>query len=205
MVTGLVLMALLAPRSGSPEDRFWKWFSANSPRLLAIRSGDEPVAGELAAELAQVHPDLTWEVGPPAAQRELVISAGGIVGAFPAVKALVAARPSLVGWKVIAFRPRRDPSFSVRLGSYELKPDDVWFAAEADGQKVGLTVYVMGYEEGNLAAQQAVFLLLDNALGEYEVETRVGFIELRPAPIDPRKAGLRPFKDLPSIIGPANE
>jgi hypothetical protein len=154
MITGLVLMALLAPRSGSPEDRFWKWFSANSQRLLAIRSGDEPVAGELAAELAKVHPELTWEVGPSAEQRELAIGAGGIVRAFPAVKALVTARPSLVGWKVIAFRPRRDPSFSVRLGSYELKPNDVWFVAEADGQEVGLTVYVMGYEEGNSAAQQ---------------------------------------------------
>jgi hypothetical protein len=200
MVTGTLaaLLSLVAPTQA--EQQFWRWFVTNSPRVRSIRSGHEPIAGELAAQLTKVHRDLTWEVGPPAAERELVISAAGLKEAFPAVKSLVAAKPPLPGWKIIAFRPRRTPSLTVQYGSYELDPASVWFRAEPDGGKVGLTVFVQGYVEDDQAAGQAVFLLLDNALGEYDVETRVGFIQIKPLAPEPAKKGLRPFLELPAAV-----
>jgi len=200
------LLAVLAP--SAPEQQFWAWFVGNESRVRTIASGHEPIAEELAAQLSKVHPDLTWEVGPPAKERELIISAGGIKEAFPAVKALVAAKPPLSGSRIIAFRPRRAPSFTVELGSRKFDPASMWFRADPDHGKVGITVFVPGYVEGDDAAGQAVYLLLDNALGEYDVETRVGFIDIKAVPNAPERQGLQPFVKLPAAVdgsqGPAH-
>lgn len=56
---------------------------------------------------------------------------------------------------------------------------------------------VKGYsEEDRKTIGGAGFLLLDNALGEYAVETQVGFIEWRPLPDNPAAIGLRPFRTI---------
>jgi hypothetical protein len=43
----------------------------------------------------------------------------------------------------------------------------------------------------------ASFLLLDNALGEYDVEMKTGFIERHALPQEPEQRGLKPFNELP--------
>lgn len=53
-----------------------------------------------------------------------------------------------------------------------------------------------GYDEANRDTYAGIaFLLLDQALGEYDVETRVGFIDVR-AP-SPGLARLRSLQDSP--------
>jgi hypothetical protein len=198
----LRILALLAPAASvSPEASFWEWFLANTQRLQTIHTGHEPVAEELARQLQRINGDLTWEVSTAnESPRELVISAGGIRAAFPSVQKLVAAQPFLPGWKIVAFRPRRNAALSVSFGSYELKPSAVWFSSEPDGQKLGLTLFIPGFVEGDNTATQAAYLLLDGALGEYDVETKVGFIQLKRAPPDPAKQGLKPFAQLPAVV-----
>jgi hypothetical protein len=44
------------------------------------------------------------------------------------------------------------------------------------------------------------FLLLDGALGEYDVETKLGSIEFEPMPAEDRRDGLRPFRELPAVV-----
>lgn len=162
----------------APEQQFWQWFEDNEAALLAVESGGEPVCASLARMLHAVHPDLAWEIGPRAPRRELVISAGGNRRAFPAVEALAAAAPPLPRWTVVRFRPPRDPRGTIALGGLEVCSDDVRVRAERDGGKVGLTVRMEGYRgTPEHLFEQIGFLFLDRALGEYVLETRIGFID----------------------------
>ena len=55
----------------------------------------------------------------------------------------------------------------------------VQFLAEPDGARTGLTISVPGYKATPTKIyEKATYLLLDRMLGEYAVETGVGFIEI---------------------------
>jgi hypothetical protein len=130
--------------------------------------------------MQKVHPSLTFEFGPvQAGKREFIISADGIREAFPKVEGLFAAAPPLPKWTVIKFRPRRDP-FDLEYGGISVKANAVSILMQADGARAGLTVLIPGYTEAQRKTYVGIaYLLLDQALGEYDVETRVGFIEVK--------------------------
>jgi hypothetical protein len=46
----------------------------------------------------------------------------------------------------------------------------------------------------------AILIALDTALGEFDVETKIGRIDLKPAPRNPLKVGLKPFHELPAFV-----
>jgi hypothetical protein len=170
----------------SLEERFWQWFTKNEPLLLSFDATQVPererIFDSLSKELARIDADLTFEFGPPVSPREFVISAGGIKRAFPAVSALVAAAPRLERWKVIAFRPRRPGTLSdIELGGVKINADDVQLSLVTNGTTPGILLFLPGYDDAVLAYKQIGYLLLDMALGEFDVETKVGLIEmLRP-------------------------
>lgn len=163
----------------SPESEFWAWFKSEEPKLFAWESDQERVFDSVGAAMHRVNPDLTFEFGPvEAGKREFVISAGGIQSAFPAVESLYRAAPSLPRWTWIKFRPRRSMSFDVSMEGKTVKPDDVRFTMVKDGEKVGITLYFRDFSESErMTFAQIGYLFLDQALGEYAVETQVGFIE----------------------------
>ncbi len=178
------------------QQKFWAWFGRNTERLFHFESDQEAIFDELGAALEKVHVGLTFEVGPVQdGKREFIVSADGIRELFPAVRALVAAAPDLPQWVIIPFRPPKDLSFSIDMGGTTLLPTDIWFSAEPDGERVGLHLFIRGLNEANSdLLGGASFILLDNALGEYVVETRVGFIERLPLPDEPQAFGLQPFE-----------
>lgn len=187
--------------SESSEQHFWSWFAANSARLLAFEQDQERVFAELGAALARVAPGLTFEFGPAGPMREFVVSADGQRALFPAVQVLVAAAPALPGWEIKAFRQPKGTDLTIGYGELELSPEQIWFRAEPHGERTGLTLYVRGLERLDADfVRQASFLLLDAALGEYTVETRIGYIAWAAAPPDPAGAGLRSFHDLPQTV-----
>ncbi len=159
--------------------RFWRWFEDNEERVFTFERHRERVFDALAQRLAAVHPDLTFEIGPVQnGTRELVVSAGGIRAAFSAVSSLVAAAPGLPRWRITALRPRRSPLNDLTFGDVSIRADEVRFVAEPDGDRIGLTLLLPGYQETpDKIFEQMGYLFLDEALGEHDVETRVGFIE----------------------------
>ena len=184
-------------------ERFWEWFQRNSERLGHFEADPESLFAELSGELARVHKGLTFEIGPEeAGRREFVISADGIRQVFPAVERLVAAAPPLPGWAVVAFRQPKSLDVSIQIGDYQLGAEDVWFSAAPEGNRTALRLYVRGYTaENRKLLGQAAFLLLDSALGEYVVETRVGAIAFNPLPADPAAAGLQPLASIREVVG----
>lgn len=167
------------------ERTFWDWFQRNETRLFLL-DGDsnerDAVLGDLSQALAAVSQDLTFEIGPGAeGRREFVLSAGGIKAAFPAVEALAHAGPELARWSIVKFRPRRNPVMRLTYGDKTVDPEDVDCCVLSNGEELGLYVFFHGYsEEQRSRWGQIGYLLLDEALGEYDVEMKVGLIDFLP-------------------------
>jgi hypothetical protein len=161
------------------EVAFWGWFARNEPRLFEFERDQDRVFDDLMAALARVHRDLTFEFGPVTdGARELVVSAGGMRAAFPAVERLVAAAPSFPRWRITKFRGRLPVAGRIHLGDLRVDARDVWVTPRRDGARWRLTVHLPGYEPTpEHRYEQIGYLWLDHALGEYDVETKIGSIE----------------------------
>jgi hypothetical protein len=184
--------------SSSKEAAFWKWFVANEARLFAFEKDQDAIFDELAREMHRVNTDLTFEFSPVENdRREFVISAGGIRKSFPAVEALFSSAPKLARWEWIKYRPRRFQIHDVLFGGTTVKADEVRYLMAKDGEKVGIVLFFDGYSEEEKSVYANIgYLLLDQALGEFSIETQVGFIEFH-AQDSEYFAQSRPLDELP--------
>jgi hypothetical protein len=165
----------------APELEFWSWFEKNQNMLFHFENDQDRIFDKLSSAISKVHADLTFEFGPiDNGSREFVISADGLKDAFPAVEKLFLSAPELPLWKFIKFRPRRDV-MTIQMGDVKLDPSDLLVTVEPDGGKAGLTVFVKNYDEAlKNKLLHVVFIMLDQAIGEYDMETKVGFVESKP-------------------------
>jgi hypothetical protein len=68
----------------------------------------------------------------------------------------------------------------MNVGGKKVRADDVRYLLAQDGDKVGIVLFFDGYNEREKGTfDQMGYLFLDEALGEYAVETQVGFIEFQ--------------------------
>jgi hypothetical protein len=192
----------LLSRNREPREQvFWRWFAENSAAYMQFEPGaanQETVLNQLGKQLERVDRHLKFEIGlkPDGQGRELVISADGRQEAFPAVQALVAAAPPLPDWQITAFRQRQNlDDVMLQIDGVDYSPDSLWFHLRPEGGVIGVELYLEGVSDPtSQAALMVCFLMLDIALGEYDVETRVGTIEPRCAPPQPEVQGLKPFR-----------
>lgn len=168
--------------SNTKEAVFWKWFQKNDDRLFSFEKDRDKVFGDLNDAMEKVHPNLTFEFGPilKDGRREFAISAGGIKAAFPAVEALYTAAPKMQRWILVKFRPRRMPINDLDYADKKVRAQDVYCLLLKDDnpEKVGVMIFLDGYKE---EAKKSVwgqigYLFLDEALGEYDMETKVGAV-----------------------------
>jgi len=69
----------------------------------------------------------------------------------------------------------------VNYGGVTVKARSVVVALESAAPKANLTIFIPGYSRTAYQTYMPIaFLLLDHALGEYDVETRVENIEIKP-------------------------
>jgi len=193
-------LAFFSRRSQTtPEQEFWKWFQSNEPSLFDFEKNQERIFDRILKELHRVNPDLTFEFGPKLnGRREFVISADGIKTAFPKVESLYASAPSLPRWTFIKFRQRRAPS-DVNYGGVSVKTTSVLVQLQPAGSKADVVIFIPGYTSAAYPTYAPiVFLLLDQALGEYDVEMHVGKIEIRPVSEAP--AGALSLDALPKVF-----
>jgi len=177
----MAIFSLKSAFGATPEQGFWKWFQKNENSIFNFEQDQENTFNKLAVNMSKVNEDLTFEFGPinDAGKREFVISAGGIKAAFPSVESLHSAAPNLEKWIFIKYRSRRVPLNDLEFSGVSVAVDDVHYKMYKDGHKVGIIIFIEGQNEeqadlyGNIG-----YLFLDEALGEYDVETKVGFIEI---------------------------
>ena len=171
--------------------------------MFRFEDDQERVFAQLDHQLKRVAQGLTFEFGPESdGRREFIISADGDKRFFPAVRRLAACAPHFQEWIIIPFRPPKDLQNyrSVRIDDIHLSVDDVWFSYVESDAKIDLEMFIRDLNAANredLGA--AAFLLLDIALGEYVVETRVGGIAWHPLPAEPHAEGLLPLERIVDV------
>lgn len=160
---------------------FWDYFEKQSNRIYEFEKENDKqrLLDEIQSKIELVNSSLTYSIGPlKDGKREFIISADGIQSAFPAVKELVEDAVKDDRFRIIAFRPRTDLT-EVRIGNITLKYDQVYFKWERGSKdKLDVSIYIKGYKEINNDIESAVFVLLDNSIGEYDVETKIGGIHI---------------------------
>lgn len=184
----------------SPEKKFWDWFSENRENFT---SHDSSVLKPLAEKIHSIHPDLTFEFSlPKGGEREFVISADGIRGTIPAVEKLCAAAPDIVGWTIKKYRQRgQSDDIELQFGEIKFDSSDFYVTLHRDGSSVGLTVFVRDTNRFSKEGQYqgAAWIFLDNAIGEYDMMTKVGFVEFADGSVEselPKYA----LRDLPQAF-----
>jgi hypothetical protein len=188
---------------GSKYDEFWKWFAAHESEIFHFERKREKVFDKLASRLCRVHPDLVFEFSSVSeGRREFVVSAGGIESVFPEVTALVRAAPAFPRWQVTAFRQRQDIP-EIRCGNKALNRDAVFFDYIPAGDKIDLLLFMPGFAEssadGVTGLKTIGYLLLDTAVGEYDVETKIAGIQFVDASAYPDRRRI-PLRDLPQVV-----
>lgn len=173
-------MAFFSFSAKTKEEKFWNWFCKNSKMIFNFESNQEVVFDKIQEELQKVNPNLAFEISSvKEAKREFVISADGIIEAFPAVENLYKAKPDLPEWTFIKFRPRRKVENSIRIANKEIFPKDIkfMFIDDEDKSKIGIVLFCKGYNESEHDLyNQIAFLFLDECLGEFDTETYIGRI-----------------------------
>ena len=181
------------------QEEFWNWFIEHESEQYDFEDRDrEKTFDQLASVLQKVDPDLTFEFGPKETRREFVISAGGIKRAFPAVGSLVGAAPPLGRWKITAFRPRRRPGI-VEFRGKRVDPEYVQFTLLENGKIAGIYLFIPGFRGNDPDLKQIGYLLLDEVLGEHDVENRLGLIEML-SPDTPTEGERHPLTELPRLF-----
>lgn len=181
-----------------PTGALWSWFRRSGEAFRDPHALDPRAIEKLGSLLAAIEDGLVFEfVMADGRANELVISADGRPELFGAVIDVVKAAPALEGWKVTAFRQPGPTTVSIEMGGSKMSYEDIWFRSSSSRGRTDLVLAVRGMTEQNheqLAG--AVFILLDNALGEFVAGTSLGEVSFADLPADPPSGGFRPLAEV---------
>jgi hypothetical protein len=176
---------------------FWSWLQTQD--RLSQWPPDRALVDEIGDRLHAIDDGLEFELTRRGDSSELAISAAGNAELFALVRQIVDAAPRLA-ISVVAFRQRGSVTgATLKLADgRRLSSSDVWFRIEHDEQGLGLQLFVRDLPDDDPGEiQNAVYLLLDNALGELDVVTGIAWIEWAPLPPAPETIALAPLSQLP--------
>ncbi|MGV3540063.1 MAG: hypothetical protein ACO1OQ_09640 [Rufibacter sp.] len=200
---GMIFSSFISLGDKSREEAFWEWFLQNEKIYFTLDGKNQGDAfDQLALQLHKIDENLTFEFGPvnAAGIKDFTISADGIVKSFPAVQKLVATAPKLANWQINAFRQRvPGDDLSIKLGhTVTLGYQDIYFSYAKKRGKINVELFIKDYVgEPNLI--NAIYLLLDSLLGEFDVETQIGEIIRKPLP-EKDISSLHKFVELREIV-----
>lgn len=166
----------------SKEEKFWEWFSKNQSTYYSDIENKEYQGrffNELSTELQKINPELVFDFIPIHKNgiREFTISAEGAKKIFPIVTELINQAPKLKNWQFNAFRQRiPGDNFSIKYDDIEIGYSDIYFRYSKDVDKIGVELNIRDYD-GEGETQNAIYILLDGLIGEYDVTMGIGWIE----------------------------
>jgi hypothetical protein len=162
---------------------FWKWFSERENEIFESGDQNEELFEEITERLGQVHECLGFEMtfdSDEFGRREFIISTGGVIEAYGAVKRLIAMVPAhLNRWEFISFRPRRDVGGFLRVDDKYLEINMVRVSIHPLGAYVGVNMFFPSFTGDDYATYvEAAHLILDITLGELDVLANVGPVDV---------------------------
>ncbi|MCR8557656.1 hypothetical protein KXD93_08380 [Mucilaginibacter sp. BJC16-A38] len=162
------------------QKEFWKWFTKHQEELYHFEDNQEELFDGLSQKLKQVNNNLVFEFSPirEGGVREFSISADGIKASFPDVIALIEKAPELINWEFYAFRQRiPGDTIQIKMGPVKLGYTDIFFRYGEENNKIGIELNIRNYDPENNTFKNAAFILLDGLIGEYDMETRISWID----------------------------
>jgi len=186
---------------------FWEWFTHHQNELLAFEGTKDSIYGELINQLSQIHPDLFFEMGPVSKRghRVVILSANGITEAKAEVLALLESAPTLPGFQFQAFREREGlANKTIALGEVSFGYEDLYFLYADEGKKIGLCLFIRGYEDENSQIKNVIFLLLDSLIGEQDAMEYIAWLEWEVLD-EKNKDQYSPITDLVALVDEKKE
>jgi hypothetical protein len=190
------LFSKLVPRK--PPSYFWSWVQSPEGQkaisALASRSpGSQRAVAKIGDALRKVHPQLVWGYYPNGGHFPgcLEISADGMKALIPVVQEVVNTAPQMDNLTVVAFRqPSAGFGLAFSNGSNEVSIDSTLAVSrERSDGLYDFEVFVpVPAGTPQREVDQLGFMILDHALGEYAVMTKLGGIACRLGVLAPQGA-----------------
>lgn len=188
----------------SREEEFWSWFKKNEDRIYNFENNQDQIFAEIKDHLHKYKEGLVFEISrSKEGTREFVVSGDGIKEYFPDVTSLVSKAPELDRWDIIAFRPRIDSfsEFKLVYEGVEFSPDNILFKAVNSQRGFDLVIFHPKYtEDDRNIIIGGSYILLDMAIGEFDVATGIRYINFKPMPQDVYDVDLLPISKLRSVF-----
>jgi hypothetical protein len=184
----------------SKDEKFWFWFKKNANLYFHFENNQNILFERLKNKLDKVDTNLVFEFSNilEDGKREFVISADGIEESFPSVIKLVKQAPNFEKWKIIAFRQPRKEITHINYENLVINFESVFFKYHKNNGRIDLELHLQGFYE-SAEWTTAIFILLDNVLGEYHTEMTLGFIDKKVLNIN-EKQKLFPISKLSKIL-----
>ena len=100
------------------------------------------------------------------------------------MKNLAESAPKDLGWKVTAFKQRKELPFTLSFDkTFSVNSENILFKTSEDGEYVNVTVFFEGQDAlQDEQKKQVMFEFLDGIIGEYDTETYIGTIDIDSGP-----------------------
>ena len=179
------------PENENAYTAFWQWFQQHQQHFHHIVNQGSKTEIErdffdrLTPELEKVHSGIFFLTGMLTPQTaELILTPDGIIPNIVFVEELIAAAPEIAGWKFTALKPESDiHQVGINMHGYEFSQETLSFYFNQQAEYPDEIDLVVVHDEYNAAENdaflQAVYIFLDNYLGEYDAVTKLDNVSVQ--------------------------
>jgi len=167
-------------------EQFWSWFKANEEEFKkTIETHDRVVEDFIdivGPKLKEINKDFNMLTGMGKdGVGELIITPDGRVRALPFIEDFIAAAPEIEGWRFVSCKPSTK-GIGLNMGDFVLNEDTISFIPiHTDGYPdyIHLRFIIKACTpENESELGNALFIFLDNYLGEIETMTMIDYLEV---------------------------
>lgn len=168
-------------------EQFWSWFKQNEAGFRKIVETQNRVVEDfldvISPRLKEINPDFNMLTGIGKDDvAELIITPDGRVRALPFIEDFIAAAPAIEGWRFVSCKPSTK-GIGLNMGDFVLNEDTISFIpihTEGYPDYIHLRFIIKDCTpENESELGNALFIFLDNYLGEIETMTMIDYLEVR--------------------------
>jgi len=182
---------------------FWPWFTAHSANLARDAGNDEDEElpdslAELDRRVHEIHPALTWELGPSEVDLYFALSPNGDPQLLPITRALAQAAPTVKGWLILPAKPAKSWNRSLAFAGVFIDASHWRYLLTFQSHKPDTLHLAVPRDYGLTAAQldQAARVVLECELGEETLLSRITHVTVTVQERWPHASRSKPLYEL---------
>lgn len=169
---------------------FWDWFETKEKEYYAIVKSNtrvvEDFMDEVMPKLKEINENFNMLVGGVSSEGicDFIVTADGVIKDIVFAEEFMACAPTIAGWSFVANKPASG-DISLEMSGYVFNSKTITFLPlydENHPDEIALRFIVEGYKaEEESVVGNALYIFLDNYLGELETVTLIDYLEVRGA------------------------